>query len=545
MFSVTGTVLSAVGDVNGDGYTDFIATMPGNESSGGSRAGSAYLVLGGPSGVSQPGANLVDLTKAGAGQVISITASNPYEHLGGQAGVGGNTLNADAYKAEFHSVASLGNIDGSGRNAFAIGSPGASPNNGKTTTAYTNGSVSEGAGAVYVLYGESGSITLPSWNGAWSGGNLSGANGFVLYSSSFASQANGKLAGASDLGFSVGSAGDVNGDGLDDFLIGAPQANNGAGAVFLVFGTPGGLPGASSGAVDLDALVNAGNAIRINGTQPLGSNGASNMGTDVTGGDFNGDGLSGYSYSAWGQTVNGVVQAGEVYVKGGIDTFLTQSISGNPSGHVYYAGSSSSGAAPIKDGVDLIATGSGKTNWVHGIGTDTTNVTTMNVQHDAVNGGAGDDYIGIIGTTFTSLNGGAGWNTLVFEQSNLKVDLAQMGLRVQGFGQFDLNNHSNTAASDPKGSFTGATTSNTLALRLADVLSESNGTTGANGKHMTILGDATSTVQLEGSTTLSGSGWAVTGQQSVDSVTFDVYHNAKMGASTAADLLIQQGVHVI
>jgi len=77
------------------------------------------------------------------------------------------------------------------------------------------------------------------------------------------------------------------------------------------------------------------------------------------------------------------------------------------------------------------------------------------------------------------------------------------------------------------------------------VLSESNGTVGANGKHMTILGDATSTVQLDGSATLAATNWVVTGQQAVGGVTFDVYQNTAMGASAAADLLIQQGVQVI
>ena len=113
------------------------------------------------------------------------------------------------------------------------------------------------------------------------------------------------------------------------------------------------------------------------------------------------------------------------------------------------------------------------------------------------------------------------------------------------FAQSELNSQSHTAASDPKGLFTDVAAGSTLALRLSDVLSESNGTVGANGKHMTILGDATSTVQLDGSATLAATNWAVTGQQTVGGVTFDVYHNTAMGASAAADLLIQQGVQVI
>jgi hypothetical protein len=194
--------------------------------------------------------------------------------------------------------------------------------------------------------------------------------------------------------------------------------------------------------------------------------------------------------------------------------------------------------------VDIIVTGGGNNDWVHGIGTDTTGTTASNVQHDAVSGGAGNDFIGIIGTTFTSLNGGGGSNTLVFEGSGLTLNLTQLGLRVQNFGQFDLNNQSHTAASDPRGLFSGPTTGNILLLKLSDVLSE-NGAPGPTSPHMTILGDGTSTVQLEGSTSLSGSNWAQNGTATVNGVLFDVYHNSTMGNNTIADLLIQHGVQVI
>jgi hypothetical protein len=218
------------------------------------------------------------------------------------------------------------------------------------------------------------------------------------------------------------------------------------------------------------------------------------------------------------------MEPGGLHVSGPVSHDYTQFDSGNGISWVVDQPAPSVDLVPAPDHTALGSTapGAGKTNSVHGIGADT----STTVQHDVV-------------------NGGEGWNTLVFEQSNLNVDLTQMGSRVQGFGQFDLNNQSNTAASDPKGLFSDAAVSNTLALRLSDVLSESNGTTGANGKHMTILGDATSTVQLEGSATLAATHWVVTGQQTVDGVTFDVYHNTTMGANTLADLLIQQGVHVI
>ena len=65
--------------------------------------------------------------------------------------------------------------------------------------------------------------------------DLNGANGFVLNGVS-----------ATDYsGASVSIAGDINGDGIDDLVIGAPYASTGAdyaGASYVVFGSDQGFP---------------------------------------------------------------------------------------------------------------------------------------------------------------------------------------------------------------------------------------------------------------------------------------------------------------
>src|SRR4051812_35316965 len=64
--------------------------------------------------------------------------------------------------------------------------------------------------------------------------SLDGINGF---------QVNGEASGDS-FGFSVASAGDINGDGLDDLIVGAYQADphgNVSGASYVVFGSAGGF----------------------------------------------------------------------------------------------------------------------------------------------------------------------------------------------------------------------------------------------------------------------------------------------------------------
>src|SRR3954447_15349547 len=125
-----------------------------------------------------------------------------------------------------------------------------------------------GRGAAYVVFGraDQGTIDL---NSLGSGGfKINGAVATDALTTSFSAEG-------------VGAAGDVNGDGLADVLVGASSAdNNGtdSGSAWVVFGK------ASSTAVDLAALGNGG--FRIDGS----ANGEQ-LGNAVAGaGDVNGDG---------------------------------------------------------------------------------------------------------------------------------------------------------------------------------------------------------------------------------------------------------------
>ena len=104
---------------------------------------------------------------------------------------------------------------------------------------------------------------------------LNGSNGF---------QINGE-AEQDRLGFSVSSAGDMNGDGIDDLLISAPwAAPNGyaSGASYVVFGSGAGFP----------AELILSNLNGVNGFQISGEPDVQRAGTQLaSAGDINGDGF--------------------------------------------------------------------------------------------------------------------------------------------------------------------------------------------------------------------------------------------------------------
>src|SRR5688572_15626163 len=94
--------------------------------------------------------------------------------------------------------------------------------------------------------------------------SLDGTNGFKLSG----------VAASEQSGYSVASAGDVNGDGFDDMIVGAP----GASTSYVVFGKASGF----AANLDLSSL-NGGNGFKLSGV-------GGNSGVSVaSGGDVNGD----------------------------------------------------------------------------------------------------------------------------------------------------------------------------------------------------------------------------------------------------------------
>ncbi len=135
--------------------------------------------------------------------------------------------------------------------------------------------------------------------------SLDGTNGFVL---------NG-IALNDWSGGSVSSAGDVNGDGVGDLIIGAlradPNGNSSAGESYVIFGSAG---VGSSGEIEL-SLLNGTNGFVLNGIDS-----SDNSGVEVSSaGDVNGDGVDDLIIGAKYADPNGNSRAGESYVVFGRD----------------------------------------------------------------------------------------------------------------------------------------------------------------------------------------------------------------------------------
>ncbi len=252
-----GSLVSTAGDVNGDGYSDVI--VGANRYS--SNTGKAYIYYGSSGGLSI----LADWTAIGensndrfggsactAGDVngdgysdviigafgYSTTSGKTYLYLGGSSGLsttaswtktGENNLDRFGY-----SFSTAGDINGDGYSDVIIGAYGNNSNSGKT----------------YLYLGSSsGLLTTAAWT-------ASGENTGDFF------------------GYKLSTAGDINGDGYSEVIVGAYSYSSSAGKTYLFYGGAGGL----STTADWTAV---------------GENSGDNFGISLSiAGDVNGDGYS-------------------------------------------------------------------------------------------------------------------------------------------------------------------------------------------------------------------------------------------------------------
>lgn len=377
--------ISPAGDFNGDGLRDVIVGAYGADPDGLDMAGSSYVLFGTSNPLDGPiTLDSIQLPQGFRieGGALNRRAGSRVNHLGDvngdglddlfvstpepdSSGVGGyvifgrssgltSTLTLDSLTGEdgfqvqgvASSVAAAGDVNDDGVDDIIIGVRWADPNG-----------VSD-AGSAYVVYGK-----LDSFESPFSLPNLDQTLGYRIDG------------GMEDdyFGGSVSGAGDVNGDGIDDMVIGAfgadPGGISGAGSSYVIFGRRG-LVGAPVPSNVLNGL----NGFRMNGLSE------ESLGASVSGvGDVNNDGLadfilgaesahavdqfSGRSYVIFGQAT----PFGALLDLAGLDGVSGFRIEGR--GYYDFAGSCVSSAGDLNgDGVNDIYVGSAHVYEPFGIG---------------------------------------------------------------------------------------------------------------------------------------------------------------------------------
>ncbi len=358
-----GQSVGTAGDVNGDGYADVVIGAYGftNDLS---HEGRAYVYLGASSGLNTSSAWIGEGNQAAADYGVSVGTAGDvngdgysdvivgawrYDNVQTDEGAAFVYLGSAAsllsaaqwYKSEHelngqfgYSVASAGDVNGDGYADVIVGAPN-----------YDNGGVD--SGSVFAYYGSSsGLATSSSW-------------------------ANGVNASSARYGEAVASAGDVNGDGYDDVIVGAPTLTNNLsqqGRAFLYLGSSSGLTSyiswmqdgwsgvltfghsvASAGDVNgdgyADVIIGGGSAAWAYYGSPAGLpahwdwtfGGAEPVSVAASAGDVNGDGYFDVVVGAPSAT-NGQTGEGRAHVFHGSPTGLHTSADWSAEGNLASAG---------------------------------------------------------------------------------------------------------------------------------------------------------------------------------------------------------------
>ena len=333
-----GFSLSSAGDVNGDGFDDIIVSSPGADPNG-SNSGSSYVLFG----------------RAGVGG-----AAVDLSTLDGTTGFRLDGVSTDDTSG--FSVSNAGDVNGDGFDDLIIGAIGADPDGPLR-------------GSSYVVFGKSGGF---SSNLELS--SLDGTNGFRLDG-----VANGDRSGSA-----VSAAGDVNGDGFDDIIVGAGNADpNGtsSGSSYVVFGKSVGHL-----AVEQLSFLDGDNGFRIDGVN------GSNSGAAVSGaGDINGDGFDDVIIGAFTASPNGIFSGESYVIFGGAPGFgvtrvgstADQTIRGTDFND-NLSGLAGDDLLVGQAGNDLLIGGSGEDELDGGAGEDRLNAGNGN---DILRGGDGSDTL--------------------------------------------------------------------------------------------------------------------------------------------------------
>ncbi|MGB7326059.1 MAG: Ig-like domain-containing protein, partial [Rubripirellula sp.] len=422
----TGISINNAGDVNSDGFDDIVI--------GSHYKGLAYLVFGGPDL-----AATIDLASLGSAGVSMFGASN---------------------------IGRGGDFNGDGFDDMLVSNPAADSGRGRTYVVYGAATMPEtitmsflGAGGVTIngKYFREYSGDSLSFAGDVNGdgfddlvtSDLNGTSHIVFGGPSLPSTIDLRGLGSGGVefqalvhrGLSVGSAGDVNGDGFDDLVIGSGSGDGideskiDSGETYIIFGNAA-LPPVIDTNVSFTGLT-------IYGVDA----GDSSGGFVDMAGDVNGDGFDDILIGAIGGNgiSNGTIDAGESYLVLGGDFRSTATHTGTSQADLL-SGDTSPNVMIGGRGDDELLGGGGR---------------------DVLRGGEGDDVLAIADLTFARLVGGNGFDTLRLDASNTTLDLTTLpDNRIVGIEQIDISGiGDNALVLDRLEVLNISNTSNTLVVR--------------------------------------------------------------------------------
>ena len=304
-----GASVSGAGDLNHDGIDDFVISAHQAFST----KGAAYVVFGRSSGFANIDLTTADLSASGKGFIITGESS-------------GDLLGA--------SVSGAGDLNHDGIDDLVISASGAFGSRGAVYVVFGSGFVDMKVpndlhtfGSGFTIIGNTNGVSFGDLLSVVGDLNNDGIDDFVICATKSSASKGavfvvfGKTGGSADidlsttdlhtigrgfkiigssgdlLGSSVGRAGDINNDGIDDLVIGAAGSSSNKGAAYVLFGKTGGFVNIDLATIDLST---SGTGFKITGQSS-----GDYFGCSVGGpGDLNNDGIDDLVIGAGGFSSN-------------------------------------------------------------------------------------------------------------------------------------------------------------------------------------------------------------------------------------------------